>query len=108
MRVFLVEFDQSEQRISKQLTLHYAVGYAYWQTTSFSQTQAKSGCDIAQVYINNCPTRCNTKQSSYYSAISLYMFRVSTTPTIRSTQNCNYSLRHWSYFLCQVGHIGCR
>jgi len=24
---------------------------------------------------------------------SLYMFRVSTTPIIRSTQNCNYSLR---------------
>jgi len=28
-----------------------------------------------------------------YSASSLYMFRVSTTPIIRSTQNCNYSLR---------------
>jgi hypothetical protein len=39
------------------------------------------------IYINNCPTRCNTKQSIYYSASSLYMFRVSTTPIIRSTQN---------------------
>jgi len=47
-------------------------------------------------YINNCPTRCNTKQSIYYSASSLYMFRASTTPIIRSTQNCNYSLRYWS------------
>ena len=28
------------------------------------------------------------------------MFRVSTTPIIRSTQNCNYSLRYCSYFLC--------
>jgi len=45
-------------------------------------------------YINNCLTRCNTKQSIYYSASSLYMFRVSTTPIIRSTQNCNYSLRY--------------
>ena len=52
------------------------------------------------IYTNNCPTRCNTKQSIYYSAISLYMFRVSTTPIIKSTQNCNYSLRYWSYFLC--------
>ena len=52
------------------------------------------------IYINNCPTRCNTKQSIYYSASSLYMFRVSTTPVIRSTQNCNYSLRYWSYSLC--------
>jgi len=51
-------------------------------------------------YINNCPTRCNTKQCICYSASSLYMFRVSTTPIIRSTQNCNYSLRYWSYFLC--------
>jgi len=52
------------------------------------------------IYVNNCPTRCNTKQSVYCSASSLYMFRVSTTPIIRSTQNCNYSLRYWSYFLC--------
>jgi len=36
----------------------------------------------------------------YYSASSLYMFRVSNTPIIRSTQNCNYSLRYWSYFFC--------
>ena len=45
-------------------------------------------------YINNCPTRCNTKQSIYYSASLLYMFRVPTTPIIRSTQNCNYNLRY--------------
>jgi len=52
------------------------------------------------IYINTCPTRCNTKQSIYYSASSLHMFRVSTTPIIRNTQNCNYSLRYWPYFLC--------
>ena len=51
-----------------------------------------------EMYINNCPTRCNIKQSIYYSVSSLYIFRVSTTPIIRSTQNCNYSLRYWSYF----------
>jgi len=56
------------------------------------------------IYINNCPTRCNTKQSIYYSASSLYTFRMSTTPIIRSTQNCNYSLRYWSYFLCIYLH----
>jgi len=54
------------------------------------------------MYINNCPTRCNTKQSIYYSASSLYMFRVSTTRIIRSTQNCNYNLRYWSYFLWTI------
>jgi len=48
----------------------------------------------SSIYINNCPTRCNTKQSIYYSASSLYMFGMSTTPIIRSTQNCNYSLRY--------------
>ena len=53
-------------------------------------------------HINNCPTRCNTKQSIYYSASSLYMFRVSTTPIIRSIQNYNYSLWYWSYFLCSA------
>ena len=55
---------------------------------------------LISLCINNCPTRCNTKQSSYYSASSFYMFRLSATPIIRSTQNCNSSLRYWSYFLC--------
>ena len=52
------------------------------------------------IYINSCPTRCITKQSVYYFASSLYMIRVSTAPIISSTQNCNYSLRYRSYFLC--------
>jgi len=63
------------------------------------------------VYINNCPTRCNTKQSIHYSASSLYMFWVSTTPIIRRTQNCNYSLRYsaaTSLQLDQFGHVGGR
>jgi len=47
--------------------------------------------------INDCPTRCNTKQPICYFASSLYMFRVSTTPNVRSAQNCNYSLRYCSY-----------
>jgi len=59
--------------------------------------------------INNCPTTCNTKQSIYYhSASSLYVFRVPTTPIIRSTQNCNYNLRYWSYFCAVNGHVGGR
>ena len=32
------------------------------------------------IYINNCPTRCKTKQFIYYYTSSLYIFRVSTTP----------------------------
>ena len=51
-------------------------------------------------YVNNCPTWCNTKQPIYYSEGSSYMFRASTTPIIRSTQNCNYSLWYQSLFLC--------
>ena len=30
------------------------------------------------------------------------MFRVSTIPIIRSTQNWNYRLRYWSYFFVQL------
>ena len=55
------------------------------------------------IYINNCPTRRNTKQSTYYSASSLYMFRVSTTTINRSTQNCNYSLRYYAANVLQRG-----
>ena len=42
------------------------------------------------------------KQSSLFIIlrVPVYMFRVSTTPIISSTQNCNYSLWYWSYFLC--------
>ena len=43
---------------------------------------------------------CNTKQSVYYSASSLYMFRVSTTPIIRSTQNLLPTWPHWREVLC--------
>jgi len=55
------------------------------------------------MYVNNCPTRCNTKQSVYYSAGSLSMFRVSTAPIISSTQNCNYSL---TFILCSMTSTG--
>ena len=54
-------------------------------------------------YINNCPTRCSTKQSIYYSASSLYTFRVSTTPIIRNTQKSNHSLRHCAATSLQRG-----
>jgi len=54
-------------------------------------------CYKHNFYINSCPMRCSTKQSIYYSASSIYMFRVSTTPKIMSTQNCNYSLQYWSH-----------
>ena len=47
--------------------------------------------------------RYNTNQSIHYSASSFYMFRVSTTPIIRSTQNCNYSLRYCTATSLQRG-----
>ena len=69
----------------------------------------------SHICINNCPTKCNTKQSICYSAGSLYVFRVSTTPIIRNTQNCNYSLRYWSLVLqlppsnvAEIGYVGGR
>jgi len=55
------------------------------------------------IYIHNCPTMCNIKQSIYYSASSPYMFPVSTTPIIKSTQNCNYSLRYCAATSLQRG-----
>jgi len=60
------------------------------------------GTTKRNVYVNSRPTRCNTKQSIYYSASSLYMFRVSNTPIIQSTQNCNYILLYWSCCAVQL------
>ena len=59
--------------------------------------------NMVQDLFNNCPTRRNTKQSIYYSASSLYMFRVSTTPIISSKQNCNYSLQYCAAASLQHG-----
>jgi len=51
----------------------------------------------------------------YFTAESLYMFRVPSTPIIRCTWNCNYS--HWykSLFVqlphsrvATLGHVGVR
>ena len=36
----------------------------------------------------------------YFTAKSLYMFRVSTAPIITSTKNCNRSLRYSLKFMC--------
>ena len=52
-------------------------------------------------------------KSVYYSATSLYMFRVSTTPIISSTQNCKYSLRYRASTSLRrgqawLGHVGGR
>jgi len=86
------------ESISKILCV--TCGYSQFQISLNEQNFNFMLFRASLIYINNCPTRCNTKQSIYYSASSLYMFRVSTTPVIRSTQNCNYSLQYWSYFLC--------
>jgi len=59
---------------------------------------------LTETYCN----KLNTKQSIYYSASSLYMFRVSTTPIISSTQNCNYSLRYGAATSLQRGQVGGR
>ena len=90
--------------------LHYGVtssfSVAIFSSKSWSQTAWTFFLCLwfraSLIYINNCPTSCNTKQSIYYSASSLYMFRVSTPPIIRSTQNCNYSLRYWSCCTVQL------
>ena len=61
-----------------------------WLSTSEGEIRiSRLWFRASRIYINNSPTSCNTKQSIYYSA-----------PITRSTQNCNYSLRYWSYFLC--------
>jgi len=101
------------------LTLSHLVFVNVINFTSQTATNLRNRQVVLQKFlwfcINDCPKRCNTKQSIYYSASSLYMFRVSTTPIIKITQNCKYGLRYWSYFLFSylppkwpVGHVGGR
>jgi len=56
------------------------------------------------IYINNYPTRCNTKQSIYYSvSFTLHVSGVNHTHHQEYTK-LNYRLRYWSYFLCRYLH----
>jgi len=43
-----------------------------------------------------------TKYSLLCFCKLLYMFRVVTPPTIRSTYNCNFSIWHWPNRLCYL------
>jgi len=46
------------------------------------------------MYINNCPKRCKTKQSIYYSASSLYLAKLewgSCTKNMTCTGGCSFS-----------------
>ena len=82
--------ESSSLSLYRQIVACVLVGAIYSSNQCFSSRLPWSRANN----INNCPTRCNTKQYIYYSASSHYTFRVSTTPIIKSTQNCNYSLRY--------------
>ena len=68
--------------------------------TTASRTVQLTPSDVAKLgHVGGRQWTCrkinrHTKQFIYYSASSLNMLRVSTTPFIRSKQNCNYSLRY--------------
>jgi len=73
--------------VHKTITTASGTGHTFCAATSLQRGQARR--------------RYNTKQSVYYSARSMYMFRVSTTPII-NTQNRNYSLRYSSWCAVQL------
>ena len=57
----------------------------------------------ASVNVNDCSTKMRLYTVYYVSVnCSLYMFRVVTSPIIRSTCNCNYNIWHWSNRLCYL------
>ena len=92
-RVFVTGVSSSSHKVYKNAALKISC-VQLRPRSDVSFRMIMKWCYFIKVYINKCLTRCNTKQSTFYSASSLYMFRVSTTPIIRSTQNCNYSLRY--------------
>jgi hypothetical protein len=64
-----------------------------------SSRKKESGhaCDVTEVtvkvpIVNNCPTRYDYVQLIIFFCKRLYMFRMVTSPIIRSTYICNYSV----------------
>jgi len=110
-------------RVAETSRGHFIIKLHSWNQTPFvglfNKSCSSNSCTehatyqtpkhISEFYVYGSVHRWSTlitvqrdaaQKSIYYSASSLYMFRVSTTPIIRNTQSCNYSLRYWSYFLC--------
>ena len=54
------------------------VAYIVERASNLFRFKFQCGHNFHLLHINNCPTKCDTKRSIYYSASSLYMFRVST------------------------------
>jgi len=52
------------------------------------------------IYIYNCPTRCNTKQSIYYSASSVYMFGCQPHPSSGVHRTVTTASGTGNIFLC--------
>ena len=73
----------SERNVSVSLPAFWTI----WQIfAKYGMHFLCSWFRVSQVYINKCPTRCNSTQSVFYfTARSLYVFRVPSTPIIRST-----------------------
>ena len=53
------------------------------------QSHFRAACNI--MYVNDCPTRCDSIQFVYCRKL-LYKFQAVTPPIIRSTYNCIYSV----------------
>ena len=102
--LIIVQRDATQSRLFIILQVHSTCfGCQPHVSSEVHKTVTTASGTVQLICVNNCPTRCNTKQSIYYSASSLYMFRVSTTRIIRSTQNCNYSLLYCAATSLQRG-----
>ena len=59
----------------------------------FVSTSLHLSDKYARTNVNKIPTRCNSMQIFIYCKVTLYVSGV-TAPIIRSTKNCNRSLRY--------------
>jgi len=71
----------------------------HWASTySFKESQCLSSWFRASSFsVNKNPTRCSSMQIFIYCKATLHVLGV-TAPIIRSTKNCNRSLRYRSYY----------
>ena len=93
-KLSILDFFLGGGRVSSNYTVSF--NSSVIQITISMCVMLTGAIHISILTLNKSPTRCNSMQSDFFRCkVTLHVSGV-TAPIIRSTKNCNHSLRYWS------------